>query len=59
MKKISKLLKSRTAWTVVIMFIINVVAAYHDSIPKDFVGLVDALLSVLAVYFHANPKQEF
>lgn len=54
-----KILKSRTFWTLVLMFITNGISAVHDSIPQNWVMYVDAGLTVLAMYFHTNPKVKF
>jgi len=59
MTKIAKLFQSRTVWTIVVLFIINGVGGIRDFIPPNLLPLIDGLLSILAVYFRANPKVDF
>lgn len=54
-----RILKSRTFWTLVLTFVINGIAAVHNEIPAGLVMPVDAALSLLAIYFHTNPHQNF
>jgi len=49
-------LKSRTVWTIVILFVINGIGGIRDLIPSGLLPIIDALLSILAVYFRVNPK---
>ena len=56
MDKVKLALKSRTVWTVVVLFIIHGVTGVHDSIPVAVQPVVDAVLSLLAIYFRVNPK---
>lgn len=51
--------KSRTVWAVVALFVINGVTGIHDSIPPEILPFVDALISLLAIYFRIMPKQNF
>lgn len=57
--KIPKILKSRTVWTVVILFLINGVTAIREFFPPNLLPLVDGLLGIATIYFRANPKVEF
>lgn len=59
MEKIAKLLKSRTFWTIVVMFLTGGVHAVTQFIPADLLVYVEGALGILATYFHANPKQQF
>jgi len=59
MKKLKQILKSRTFWTIVALFIINGVSAIHSSIPANLAPIVDGVLGILAVYFHINPSQNY
>lgn len=59
MQTIKKLATSRTAWTIAVLFLINGINGIHDSIPAGLVTSVDAILSILAAYFHANPSQAY
>ncbi len=49
-------LKSRTVWTIVVMFIIGGVNSIHDIIPANLVTIIDGALGALAIYFRVNPK---
>ena len=51
-------LKSRTVWTIVILFVINGVEGVRGSIPANALPIIDAILSVLAIYFRVAPKAE-
>ncbi len=59
MQKILQVLKSRTFWTLVAMFIINGVAGVHDRLPTEWITTVDGILSIAAVYFHVNPQRNY
>ncbi len=48
------LLKSKTFWTIVLMFVTNGLAAISATIPPFFLILINALLSSLASYFHLD-----
>ena len=54
-----KILKSRTVWTIVILFLINGVSGIHDLIPVNALPVIDGLLGILAIYFRVNTKQNF
>ena len=51
-------LKSRTVWTVVVLFIINGISGIREIIPATALPIIDAVLSLLAIYFRVNPKAE-
>lgn len=59
MQKIQQILKSRTVWTLVALFIVNGVSGIHDSIPVAFLPYVDGVLGLLSMYFHVNPSQNY
>lgn len=59
MDKILLALKSRSAWTIVAMFLVGGIGAVHNIIPPSSVGLVDGVLGILAIYFHLNPSQNY
>ena len=52
------ILKSRTVWTIILLFIINGVSGIRDLIPAGILPIIDALLSILAIYFRIAPKAE-
>ncbi len=54
-----KILQSRTTWTIVVLFIVNGIGAVHSFIPGALTPIVDGLLSILAIYFHINPSQQY
>lgn len=56
MNKISLALRSRTTWTIVVLFVINGVSGIRESIPPGWLEPLDALLSILAIYFRASPR---
>ena len=56
MNKLSMVLKSRTAWTVVLMFVVGGVQAVDMFIPVGAQPVVEGLLAIVALYFRANPK---
>ncbi len=43
--------KSKRVWVIIVMFVINGVAAIHNQIPADSLPYVDALLALLGVWF--------
>ena len=51
-------LKSRTVWVIIILFVINGVEGIRSSIPATALPIIDAILSVLAIYFRVQPKAE-
>jgi hypothetical protein len=59
MDTLKKILKSRTVWTVVVMFLINGLTGIRDLIPAVALPFVDLVLGALAIYFRANPVQTF
>ncbi len=59
METITKLAKSRTVWTVVVMFIIGGTNGIMGLIPAGSVIYVQGALSVLAAYFKLSPSQDY
>lgn len=53
------IIKSRTFWTIVAMFIIGGINAVVPFMPADVQTLVMGGLSILAGYFHFNPSQNY
>ena len=51
-------LKSRTVWTIIVLFVINGVEGIRGVIPANVLPIVDAVLSVLAIYFRVKPQAE-
>ena len=54
-----KILKSRTVWTIVIMFVIGGIQAVESVMPTGLFMFVNAGLSYLAVHFKMNPSQDY
>jgi len=54
-----KIVKSRTVWVVVVMFLVGGVEAISGFIPGGFLPLVEGALGVLAIYFKVNPSQDY
>lgn len=53
-----KAIKSRTAWTIVALFVFSGLEGVRELVGADWARLVDLLLSVLAIYFRVNPAKE-
>ena len=54
-----KIFKSRTVWTIIILFIVNGIQGIHSYIPTDIMPIVNALLGLAAIYFRVKPKVDF
>ena len=52
-------IKSRTVWTVVVMFLIGGVHSVSSLIPQWAVEPALGFLGLLAVYFKLNPSQNY
>jgi hypothetical protein len=59
MSNIILILKSRTFWTVVAMFVIGGTNAVSSFIPTGLEPVVMLVLGGLATYFHINPSQNY
>ena len=53
----TNILKSRTIWTLVVLFVINGVGGVRESIPANWLLIIDGVLTILAAYFRINVKQ--
>lgn len=56
MEQIIKALKSRTVWTVVLLFVINGVEGIKDVLSTEAYTGLNALFTALAVYFRVNTR---
>lgn len=56
MDKIKLALKSRTFWTVVVLFIVGGFDGVKDLIPQALQLPLEGFLTLLAGYFRVNPK---
>lgn len=53
------ILKSRTVWTIIGMFVIGGTNAITPFIPADVMPFVQGALALLGIYFRVNPRQEY
>ena len=53
------IIKSRTTWTIVLIFILGGFQAVSDLMPTNLFVLINGLLSAIAVYFKLNPSQKY
>lgn len=51
--------ESRTVWVVILIFVVNGIAGIRELLPGLWLPIVDALLSLAAIYFRVKPKQQF
>ena len=56
MEKIITALKSRTVWTIIVLFLISGVQGVSSFIPANLLEPIQGLLALLAVYFRVNPR---
>lgn len=54
-----KVFKSRTLWTILVMFLIGGVNSIHEMIPPVFVTVLEAGLGLLATYYKLSPSQNY
>jgi len=59
MRKIFSYLKSRTVWTIVVLFLINGVSGIREYIPANWLPAVNGILGILAIYFRVKPRQDY
>lgn len=59
MNTIKTILKSRTVWTALAMFIVAGTHGIEGLIPASSVPYVEAFLTFLVGYFHINPSQQY
>lgn len=59
MERLTKALRSRTTWTIIVMFIIGGVEAVTQFIPDTIETPLLGVLGLLAVYFKLNPSQDY
>ena len=57
--KIKLALTSKTVWAIIVLFIINGVGAIHNSIPANWLTVIDPIIGLLAIYFKVNPSQNY
>lgn len=54
-----KALKSRTVWTIAVMFALGGVQAIQPVLPTDAFVAIQGALSLLATYFKLSPSQTY
>lgn len=59
MEKLLKLMKSRTFWTIVFMFVFNGYQAVAGFFTPEVNVVVNGVLSLLATYFKISPSQRY
>lgn len=59
METVIKALRSRTVWTIIIMFIIGGTEAVTGLIPESVTAPVLFVLGLLATYFKLSPSQRY
>ena len=55
-EKLYNAVRSRTVWTIVLMFIISGIQGVHNALPADAIPAIDAFLAACAIYFRVNPR---
>ena len=56
---LQKLLRSRTFWTIAVMFLVGGVEGIAQFIPDSFEPVILGGLGLLATYFKLNPSQDY
>ena len=53
------ILKSRTFWTSVALFVVNTVNIISPILPPAWQAFANAVLGLMVLYFHVNPSQQY
>lgn len=53
------ILKSRTFWTLIVMFVVNGYAAISGQVPAGADVIINLVLTTLSTYFHVTPSQTY
>lgn len=56
MDKILTALKSRTVWSIVILFLVSGFNGIQAILPAGSLELIQGILTLLAIYFRVNPR---
>jgi hypothetical protein len=59
MNRFHKMLRSRTFWVFILVFVVNGLEGVRESIPKEYLPFINALLMGAGVYFRIYPNQQF
>jgi len=57
--KVKQVVSSHTNQTIAVLFLVNGVSAIQQYIPETWLPLINGILSILAIYFRTNPRQNF
>lgn len=57
MERFKALLKSKTAWTIALIFVTNNIEDVKAILPQDWMPYLNLLLAGAAMYFRVNPSQ--
>ena len=55
----NNIFKSRTVWTIVVMFLVGGITSIREFIPTGFLPLIEGALGILAIYFRIKQKVNF
>jgi len=59
MDKFQLALKSRTTWTIVVLFVIGGFQNITGYIPESIMPIINSVLGLLAIYFKISPSQNY
>ena len=59
MKTFNKAIKSRTVWSIVLLFVVGGVEAINGYIGPELLPYVEGVLGLAAVWFKVNPSQDY
>lgn len=59
MNTLITLMKSRTVWVIVLMFVVGGTNAVAEFIPDQMESVIMGFLALLAAYFKLNPSQKY
>lgn len=56
---LTKAIKSRTVWTVIVMFVLGGIQNISQFITPELFVLIETILSGLVIYFKLKPSQSY
>lgn len=59
MNRFHRMLRSRTFWVFILVFVVNGLEGVRDSIPPEYLPFINALLMGAGIYFRIYPAQQF
>lgn len=57
--KLLHILKSRTVWMFIGLFVFNGLQAIQPMVSPEYVGLINGMITLLGIIFRVSPKQKF